>query len=461
MSAHDSTTAATAPMSSLSATEASLPRLLRGARYGASMTLDAHVAEHGPRPRVRAGGRRHARSRAAATIDEVERSGLRGHGGAEFPTATKLRAVAGGRGRVTVVANAAEGEPASLKDRLLLEMLPHLVLDGAVLAAEALGADEVIVAVCDSAPAGHAAVERALAERRLERSVDGVSKVTVASVPAGYVAGQESALVNLLGGGEPKPTLTPPLVSERGLRRGPTLVDNVETLAHLALVCRHGADWFRELGTAAQPGSALVTLSGAVADPGVFEIEYGASFSSLIGIAGGLTVPVRGALVGGYAGSWIGVDQLDELRLSRAHLADHGASLGAGVIVLLSEGACPVAETARVARWMAGQSARQCGPCEHGLDSLAGSLEGLAFGRPEAHAIARIEQLASLTSGRGACGHPDGAVRMVISAVETFAEDFADHLRHGPCEACSRPCELPLPSRAPRAEHARPTGRRG
>ena len=322
---------------------AALPRLLAGVPLSGALSLEEHIAIHGPLPAPSGRGRRRARERAALAIDEIERSGLLGHGGAAFPTATKMRAVASARRRAIVVVNAAEGEPASRKDRTLLERLPHLVLDGAILVAEAVGADEVIVCACESAEEGIESIARGIEERAAaaERS----PRVHLATVPSHYVAGQESALVNYLNGGPAKPTFTPPLPFEQGVRRRPTLINNAETLAHVALIARHGASWFRQLGTPSQPGSALVTLAGPVAHPGVYEIEHGASLRSLIHAAGGSTAGVHGALVGGYAGSWVAGELLNGVALSNEHLAAHGASLGAGVVLLLSENACPVAET--------------------------------------------------------------------------------------------------------------------
>ncbi len=437
-----------------------LPRLLAGIRPHGAMALEEHLALHGPLPLGRGGRRRQLRERAAMLIDEIERAGLLGRGGAAFPTATKMRAVADARGRAIVVANAAEGEPASLKDRTLLETLPHLVLDGAVIAAEAVGADEVIVCVCETAGQSIEAVEHAIAERsRSSELAAGSPKVRLATVPSHYVAGQESALVNYINGGAAKPTFTPPMPFEQGVRRRPTLVDNVETLAHVALIARHGAPWFRELGIPTQPGSTLITLCGPVTHPGVYEIEYGASLASLIEASGGTTARVRAALFGGYAGAWVGGDRLHGVALSKEHLAPHGATLGAGIVLLLSEEACPVAETARVARWMAGQSARQCGPCIHGLDALASTVEEIVGGIAHPKAMQRLEQLASLTARRGACAHPDGAVNLLLSAVEVFSSEFADHARHGPCESCSRRPELPLPERPVEDAGSRKAGR--
>jgi NADH:ubiquinone oxidoreductase subunit F (NADH-binding) len=414
------------------------------------MTLEEHLALHGPPPMIRGQGRRRERERADGLIDEIDRSGLLGRGGAAFPAATKMRAVAGSRGRAIVLANGAEGEPASLKDRTLLEALPHLVLDGGMIAAHAVGADELIICVCESASASVQSMAQAIEERRdapEDADFARLAGLHLRTVPGHYVAGQESALVNYLGGGPAKPVFTPPMPFERGVRRRPTLVNNAETLAHIALIARHGAPWFRLLGTPTQPGSALVTLSGPVAHPGVYEIEHGASLASLIEAAGGTTAGLRAALIGGYAGAWIGGERLRGVALSNEHLAPHGASLGAGVVLLLSQEACPVAETARIARWLAGQSARQCGPCLHGLDALATGIEQIAAGGAEARSAQRIDRLASLVRGRGACRHPDGSVNLILSALEAFKGEFAQHSRHGPCELCGRSQELPLPVR--------------
>ena len=453
-----------------------LPRLLAGIPARGALPLGEHLVLHGELPALEGRGRRGS----PALIDLVEAAGLRGYGGAGFPLATKLRAVAGASrsplgGRAVVVVNGAEGEPASAKDRTLLRSLPHLVLDGAQLAAAAVGAHEILLGVCESAPAALDACALALAERGAPRR--GEPSVELVAVPSRYVAGQESALVSFLGGGAPLPTFTPPRPSARGVRGQPTLVSNVETLAHLALLARHGPGWFRELGTPAQPGSALVTLSGPVAFPGVYEIEHGSPLLALLDAAEGATAPLRAVLLGGYSGTWIDASLLRGVALSDEHLAAHGATLGTGVVVLLSAAACPVAELARLVRWLAAQSARQCGPCVFGLDALASVFEQLVLGdapggrggrqggrashppgvpggrgatggqaAPSGRdAIPRLASLAGLVNRRGACSHPDGAARLVASALDVFAEELAAHAHHGPCAACARPSELPRP----------------
>jgi NADH:ubiquinone oxidoreductase subunit F (NADH-binding) len=412
-----------------------LPRLIAGIAPDGPARLDQHLATHGPLPRL-------ARSRSGLShdlIDELEHAGLRGRGGAAFPTAAKLRAVMWAGDRTVVVANGCEGEPTSLKDRLLLERAPHLVLDGASLAAECVRAGEIVIAVDEGAASAARALDRALRERR-----GGRPRIRIARVPTGYVTGQESALVNFLAGGPAKPSTVPPMVFERGLKGRPTLVNNLETLAQIALIARRGADWFRELGTDEEPGSRLVTVSGAVAEPGVYEIEQGAPLASLIDAAGGATEPMRAFLLGGYAGTWLTAELGWRVALSNTDLAAFGASLGAGIVVAIPSSACPVAEVASVSTWLAQQSAGQCGPCVNGLQAIATGLGDVRRGVAGPAALERITRWASLVQRRGACGHPDGAARFVTSAVQVFAAELEDHAHRGPCPSCNQPRWLPL-----------------
>ena len=404
-----------------------VPRLLTGVRAdGGAVSLDFHLRQLGAPPRL---------SRAGL-IDLVAASGLRGRGGAAFPTARKLEAVAGGRGRPIVVANGAEGEPASDKDRALLRWAPHLVLDGVSLAATAVGATEAIVAIGEGSRNERAAVEHALEERDAG-ALDGDVRVSLAAAPDRFVAGEETALINFLNGGPAKPLFVPPRPFERGVGGAPTLVQNVETLAHLALIARYGAEWFRELGSDDEPGSALVTLSGGVRKPGVYEVGLGTAFRDIVIGAGGLSEPVTALLVGGYFGGWIEARSALELSLLDAELAPHGIGLGARAVVVLPQGACGVVETARVARYLADESAGQCGPCVNGLGAIATALERIATGRPDRSA----EQILRWTSqvlGRGACRHPDGTVRFVESGLRVFAREFELHANSRRCSGDGR-----------------------
>jgi len=375
-------------------------------------------------------------------IAELQASGLRGRGGASFPTAVKLAAVAGRR-RPIVVANGTEGEPLSAKDKILLVSATHLVLDGLALAAQAVGATDAVVCVERTATRVIAALEGALAERAAAR-LDRVD-VRIAGTPSRYVVGEETALVHWLNGGDAKPTTTPPRPFEKGVNGRPTLVQNVETLAHIALIARFGGAWYRTLGTAEDPGTTLVTIGGGVARPGVYEVEQGSGLVAAMRAAGLPGGPPPAVLVGGYFGTWLDPASVAEAPVSVAGLRHLGASLGCGVVWALPADVCGLAETARVARWFADQSARQCGPCLNGLPSIAAALDAVVAGKRSADALAHLQRWAGLVVGRGACHHPDGASRLVQSAVEVFGEEIARHARRGPCKASSAHA-LPVPA---------------
>ena len=416
-----------------------LPRLLAGVGEHAMEQLEQHLDVHGPPPDLRRWAPEHL-------IGLVESAGLRGHGGASFPVARKMRAVASRRGPAFVVANGSEGEPASKKDRALLREAPHLVLDGAAVAARSVRAREAIVAVSGQDQRTVRSLHVALCARAAA-GLDGDPRFELFEIEPCYLAGQETALVAAVNGAAAKPTFAPPMPFERGVRGRPTLVQNVETLAHLALIARHGASWFRELGTSCDPGSALVTVSGAVAAPGVYEIEHGMPLSELLDVAG-LTDRLAAVLAGGYFGTWLTPEVASEARLAGEHLSEYGATLGAGVIVALGADACPVAETARIADWFAAESAGQCGPCVNGLDAIAGTVHQLATGTAAPTAWGDLERWARDTRRRGACQHPDGAIRFVTSALRTFEPELRDHARRGPCERCANPPVLPAPIHA-------------
>lgn len=407
-------------------------RLLAGLPSPHAVGLSAHLDLHGQAPLLGRGG-------GDALIAEIEAAGLRGRGGAGFPTAAKWRAVAGGR-RPVVVVNAAEGEPMSAKDRVLMTQVPHLVLDGALLAAQAIGARDCVIA----APAGtHAAIRAALRERG--KDARPAVRVKVEASGDGYVAGEETALLAHLERRAALPRVKPPFPAERGLNGRPTLVQNAETLAHVAMIARHGAAWFRDGGTGGIPGSTLVSISGAVRAPGVYEVPAGTPLPDLLKIAGGRIQAVRALLVGGYFGGW--VDGAGEgLSYADASLQSADVSEGAGVVVALGTADCPVAETAALAAWLAEESAGQCGPCVYGLGGLADVLGRIAGGATVTGDAARLARWTEMVRGRGACRHPDGVARMISTATRVFASELAGHARYGPCDACRRPRLLATPA---------------
>ena len=384
--------------------------------------LTTHQRRNGPLPWQGA---------AARLIGALEQAGLTGRGGAGFPVWRKLAAVAM-QDRTVVIANGAEGEPASAKDRTLLIRGPHLVLDGLQLAAEAVGAADVYF-YAGAGPAAHA-VREALAER----AAAGWDRfrVTLVEAPDTFISGEESAVVAAVEGRPALPKDRLVRVTERGVRGRPTLVQNVETLAHLALIARHGPQWFRQRGTGDEPGTFLATIGGAVNAPGVYEGAYGIPLDALLAQAGGPSEPLRATLIGGYHGAW--VPATERVRVSRQSLQPHGATPGAGVIVALPMSDCGLSETARIVSYLAGQSARQCGPCLNGLPAMADALTWLAQGDNRPEVVGWLKRLTVLTDGRGACRHPDGTVRLVRSALRVFGDEVALHLS-GRCSAATPP----------------------
>jgi NADH:ubiquinone oxidoreductase subunit F (NADH-binding) len=387
-------------------------------------------------------------------IDEVTAAGLTGRGGAGFPTGVKMRAVASRRGPAAVVANGMESEPASEKDKTLLSYAPHLVLDGAAAAAGAVGAAVVYLCLPRSGERLTAVVLRAIAERA-EANLDEV-RFEVHELPGHYVASEETSLVHWLNGGLAKPTAIPPRPFEAGVGQRPTLLDNVETLAHVGLIARFGAAWFRQAGLPDAAGTMLTTIAGAVSAPGVYEVEIGTPIGDLLAL-GGSRLDAGTVLIGGYFGTWHDLPQVADLPMAAAPLRAIGASPGAGVLFALPPGACGVAETARVLAWLADQSAGQCGPCTFGLPAIADDFTQLASGRPKGAVLDRLSRRLAVIPGRGACRHPDGAVRLARSALAAFAADVSAHTSHRRCRSAlgGQPVRpwLPVP---PPVRQARP-----
>jgi NADH:ubiquinone oxidoreductase subunit F (NADH-binding) len=389
------------------------PPTTRGLLDVPGPALADHLAVRGPLP---AGD--------GATL--AARAALTGRGGAAFPTAGKLRAVAAeaaatGRAAV-VVGNGAEGEPAAAKDRVLLIREPHLVLDGLQLVARSLGATDVVLAADAALLPGLAG---ALAERR------GELPVRLHGAARTFLAGERSALVAALDGGPALPRAKEPPVRRRGVAGRPTLVLNVETLARLALVAR-GDD-----GAAAR---TLVTRHeerhGAPVQE-VLEVTAGARLDDVLV----LDQRVQAVLVGGYHGTWLPVAVARGVRLSGDGLAAVGASLGAGVLAALPADRCGIRETARVVGHLARESAGQCGPCFNGLPRIAAALELLARPGPPAPAlVGDVARWCGLVTGRGACHHPDGTVRLVASALQVFGAELDAHQQR----TCTAPSDRPF-----------------
>ena len=395
-----------------------LPRVLHGAS-GRPLSLAQH--EEAFAMTVRTG----------TLFDQLEASGLTGRGGAAFPTARKVQLIRNQRSHNKfMVVNAMEGEPAAHKDQTLLSSNPHLVLDGAEYLASMIGAKNIAICVARDNPTVVHHVERAIHERS-RRSQRG-PKLELHAPPWRYVAGEESALIHWLDDNESLPQYRPRRPHILRIGHGPALVDNAETCAHVGLIGRFGADWFRGLGTQDSPGSTLVSLSGALKHPCVLEVPLGTTVRSILR-AGGADPDPQAVLTGGYGGAWLSALHLDTPYTNQA-LTPLGGTVGAGILVVVPRHACGLVETQRIVKWMANESARQCGPCAFGLPALAEDLNQLTHGSRDPQGVfKRLVERCGVIEGRGACHHPDGVVRLVKSALDVFSADIERHMRGTPC----------------------------
>ena len=408
-------------------------------RYG-RLDLAAHRAEFGTVPALS----------APDLIRICEQVDLRGRGGAAFPVGRKLRSVMAatrqGKRRPVIVVNGAEGEPGSVKDKMLLARSPHLVLDGALLAARALNAREIVIAVAGNGPhleSVSAAVAADSAAARITR---------VVSVPDRFISGESGALVNALNGKSALPPGEKIRTSETGVRGLPTLLQNAETYAQLAVLAMLGPAGYASVGLEREPGTVLVTVGGSVARPAVVEAPAGEPLGHILDICG--AYQPQGVLIGGYHGMWLTPEDAYQASVSRTGLAAAGGTLGAGIVLVLCQQTCPLGEVSRVASYLAMQSSGQCGPCKLGLPAVARALAAITSGAGGMDDLEAVRRGASGVVGRGACAHPDGTANFVVSALDAFSADLSEHMFRG---RCGRPVHdvLPLPDETSREPETR------
>ncbi|MFC0527003.1 ferredoxin [Phytohabitans kaempferiae] len=361
---------------------------------------------------------------SAELISLAEQIKLTGRGGAAFPFARKVRAVIDSAMRqekpIVVVVNATEGEPAAWKDKVLLARAPHLILDGASLAAWALEAEEIVIGV-EKDHVGHESLRQALAERRMP------APTRIVGVPHRFISGEGGALVRGINGEAHIPPGRKVRSSDSGVDGLPTLLSNAETYAQLAYAASIGPYEYAAVGTAKEPGTVMLTIT-ANGKPSVVEAPTGVPLKEVLRMCG--TTPGQGLLLGGYHGKWITPEAASRAEVSRESLTEVGGTLGAGIMVPLPDDTCPLGEVERVMHYMAAESAGQCGPCRLGLPDLARTVSKLVEG---GGGQAAVRAAAGVVKGRGACSHPDGTSRFALSALEVFAEDIAAHAYHDGC----------------------------
>jgi NADH:ubiquinone oxidoreductase subunit F (NADH-binding) len=214
-------------------------------------------------------------------------------------------------------------------------------------------------------------------------------------------------------------------------------------LAHMALIARYGPEPFRARGTIEHPGTCLVTIGGAVSRPGVVEVDWGTPLEDIVRPARPCDTPCA-FLVGGYGGTWIAPAHFPT-PYSPTSLGAISVATGVGVIIVLPPNACGLTESARIARFLAEESAGQCGPCTYGLPAIADDLSQLSIGTRDPQLLSRLVRRLDQVDGRGACHHPDGAVSLVRSALRVFAADLATHLGGRPCVNVTNPSRLWFP----------------
>ena len=407
----------------------SAPIPYRHRLLGHPVELAGHVAAHGtlqlPRGRDT--------TWQQAFIATLEASGLTGRGGGAFPAWAKVAMGARHGAGGTLVVNGMESEPASDKDKVLWTRSPHLVLDGAQLVAAACRSGAIVVCI----PEGRDDIAAAANRARHERAAYGYARVTETLVrpPARFVSGEESALAQWIERERALPVFRPDKSTPLRIGRRAALVHNTETLAHVALIARYGAGPFRARGTNEQPGTCLMTIKGAVSQPGVVEVDWGTPLRDIARRATPRHAP-SALLVGGYGGTWVPPAHFATPYSSMA-LGAVGIPVGVGLMMVLGRTDCGLVESAGIARFLAHESAGQCGPCTFGLPAIADDLALLANRRADGGLLTRLHRRLDQVQGRGACGHPDGAVGMARSALKVFATDVTAHLRGDPCTAGS------------------------
>jgi NADH-quinone oxidoreductase subunit F len=373
-------------------------------------------------------------------IGEVTKSGLRGRGGAGFPVGRKWSIAAETPSAERyVVCNAGEDEPGSFKDRVLIEHRPHLVLEGMILAARAIQATQCFLYVNETYDDCHQRFSQAVDEAASAGLLGGVS-VTIQRAPTVYVAGEDSASLEVLEGKPPLPRQKPPYPAVAGLFGKPTVVNNVETLANIPPIVRNGAGWFRKFGTAESPGTMIFCLGEEMARPGAYELPLGTPLRHLYETAGGGLkngAELKAVLPGGPSCAFLTADQLD-IPLDPESLKEAGSSIGCGVMRFYSQGTCMVEETLEIARFFARESCGQCPACRMETTMLATLLERIQQGKGDASLFDQFQRILDFNRGKGFCALINMPGPPITSAIRLFQSDFEHHLQRGVCSPAVR-----------------------
>lgn len=406
-------------------------------------SLDAYLAAGGGT------GLERARSLGPEqTAKEVSLSRLRGRGGAGFPTGTKWESVRAAAGsRRYAVCNAAEGEPATFKDRALIRRNPYQGIEGLAIAALAVGADEAYIATKASFGPERARLVQAVADMGAAGMLDGLT-VSVVAGPEEYLFGEEKALLEVIEGNDPLPRVLPPF--QHGLfatgpqlgwdshppasspgsgpEPNPTLVNNWETLSNVPHILARGPEWFRLMGTDRSPGTLVCTVVGDVTGPGVFEMEMGSPLAELLEVAGGPHPGRRFKAAFSGVGNRVLPAGRFATPLTYEDMRAAGSGLGAAGFAVYDDTACMVDVAAVLSRFLAVESCGQCPPCKRGSGDVTAALERIRAGGADQADLDIVAARLRTVTDANRCYLGTEVQLLVSSVLETFPEDFADHL---------------------------------
>jgi len=375
----------------------------------------------------------------------VSDAGLRGRGGAGFPTGKKWQFTreAPDEPRYLVL-NGGEDEPGSKKDRVLMENLPHMVLEGTILGAYAIGAAKAYLYINARYDLAIQSINGALAEAKSARywgkqvlGSDFDLDIEVFPAPHNYVAGEDTAALDVIEGKKPWPRQKPPFPVTVGLFGKPTAVNNVETLANIAPIVLKGADWYRKVGTADSSGTMIFSLNDDVNRPGVYELPFGTPLRYLIEECGGgikSDKKIKAIMPAAPSSAFLPADKIDT-PLDHNSMRDAGSALGCGVVRLIAEDRCIVEELLKIAEFFAAESCGQCPACRMETNTLAMMLKKVQAGQGGSAILEQFGKILAFNKGKGFCNLIAMPGPPIESALKLFPADFEAHLSTGKCPA--------------------------
>lgn len=366
---------------------------------------------------------------AEAVIEALKQSGLRGMGGAGFPTGVKWELVRNTPGEVKyVVCNADESEPGTFKDRVILQHLPDLVLEGMALAARVVGAQQAIVYLRHEYERERETLQRTLRQRQSE-GLFGDVEFEIFTSPGGYICGEETALLEALEDKRAEPRNKPPFPGTHGLFGKPTLLNNVETFAMVPGIVLQGGAWWAAQGTNGASGLKFLAVSGHVRQPGVYEVPLGTTATALVELAGGLRHGrALKAFAPGGASSGFLPASLADTPLDFRSLAAVGSMLGSGAVVAVTEGTCMLELALNVGRFFRNESCGKCVPCRVGTEKIVLLLEGILQGRGTTADLELIDELAATMALTSICGLGQAAPNPILSVIKYFRDDITRYV---------------------------------